>query len=113
MTELERVKNIEEHITLAGLLPGVNLDCLPPKESAKLKRAALDLYRLGHASGFKAGADYAVAGATQQWRNAIQMQRLMRRLSAHLCGRWREFKPSLRSIRATVIRIPLPRRFPS
>ncbi len=59
MTE-QRIKNIEEQITLAGLLPGVNLDCLPLEESAKLKRALLDLYRLIHASGFNAGADYAM-----------------------------------------------------
>lgn len=59
MTE-QRIKNIEEQITLAGLLPGVNLDSLPLEEAAKLKRAVLDLYRLVHASGFKAGADYAM-----------------------------------------------------
>lgn len=57
MTEQE-INNIEEHITLAGLLPGVNLDCLPLEELGKLKRAVLELTRLIHASGFKAGADY-------------------------------------------------------
>jgi hypothetical protein len=30
MTELERIKNIEEQITLARLLPDVNLGCSPP-----------------------------------------------------------------------------------
>jgi hypothetical protein len=55
-----RIKNIEEQITLAGLLPGVDLSCLPLEESAKLKRVVLDLYRLIHASGFNAGADYAM-----------------------------------------------------
>jgi hypothetical protein len=33
MTEPERIKRLEEQITLAGLLPGINLDCLPPEES--------------------------------------------------------------------------------
>jgi hypothetical protein len=56
----QRIKNIEEQITLAGLLPGVNLSCLPLEESARLKRVVLDLYRLIHASGFNAGADYAM-----------------------------------------------------
>jgi hypothetical protein len=55
-----RIKNIEEQITLGGLLPGVDLGCLPLEELAKLKRAVLDLYRLIHASGFNAGADYAM-----------------------------------------------------
>ncbi|MGH9752200.1 MAG: hypothetical protein ACREA2_05395 [Blastocatellia bacterium] len=59
MTE-QKIKHIEEQITLAGLLPGVNLDCLPLEESAKLKRAVLDLTRLIHVSGFEAGADYAM-----------------------------------------------------
>ena len=35
MTELERINYIEERMTLEGLLPGVNLDCLPPGESAR------------------------------------------------------------------------------
>jgi hypothetical protein len=30
MTEPERIKNIEEQINLAGLLPGVDLGSLPP-----------------------------------------------------------------------------------
>jgi hypothetical protein len=59
MTE-QRIKNIEEQITLSGLLPGVDLSCLPMEESAKLKRAVLDSYRRIHASGFRAGADYAM-----------------------------------------------------
>jgi hypothetical protein len=113
MAELERIKNIEEHIALEGLLPGVDLSCLPPEESAKLKRAALDLYRLGHASGFKAGVDYVIACATQPRRDSIHMKWLKDSLSAHRRRRWQEFKQSLRSIHTTVIRIPLPRRFPS
>jgi hypothetical protein len=56
----QKIKNIEEQVTLAGLLPGVDLSCLPLEELAKLKRAVLDLYRLIHASGFNAGADYAM-----------------------------------------------------
>src|SRR5262245_20769008 len=56
----QRIKNIEEQVTLAWLLPGVDLSCLPLEELAKLKRAVLDLYRLIHASGFNAGADYAM-----------------------------------------------------
>src|SRR5262245_63705095 len=56
----QRIKNIEEQVTLAWLLPGVDLSCLPMEELAKLKRAVLDLYRLIHASGFNAGADYAM-----------------------------------------------------
>jgi hypothetical protein len=59
MAEKKRIKNIEEQIALAGLLLGVDLSCLPAEESMKLKRSALDLYRLGHAIGFKAGVDHA------------------------------------------------------
>jgi len=59
MTETERIKNLEEQIALVGLLLGVDLSRLPTEESMKLKRFALDLYRLGHASGFKAGVDHA------------------------------------------------------
>jgi len=59
MTEPERINNNEEQMALAGLLLGVDLSCLPPEESMKLKRSALALYRLGHASGFKAGLDHA------------------------------------------------------
>ena len=116
MTEQERIKNIEEQITLAGLLPGVNLGCLPPGESAKLKRAVLDLYRLGHARGFKAGADHAmnaIAVAIPLLRNALQMQWLKRWPSARMRECLRGFKKSLRSIRAIVIRSPRPRRFPT
>jgi hypothetical protein len=61
MTEPERIKNIDEQIDIAGLLLGVDLSCLPPEESMKLKRSALALYRLGHASGFKAGVDHATS----------------------------------------------------
>ena len=102
MTELERIKNIEEQITIEVLLPGVSLDCLPPGESAKLKRAILDLYRLGHASGFKSGADHAmnaVAGAIPQFRYVLQMQWLKRLLSARTREYLHVFKKSLRSIR--------------
>jgi hypothetical protein len=116
MTEQERIKDIEERITLEGLLPGVNLDSLPPGESAQLKRAALDLYRLGHASGFKAGADHAtkiVAGLIPQLRYVIQMQWLTQRLSARMREHLRDFKKSLRWIRAMIGRSQRLRRFPS
>ena len=116
MTEPERIKNIEEQITLSWLLPGVNLGCLPPDESAKLKRAALDLYRLGHARGFKAGADHAlnaIASAIPLLRNALHMQWLTRWLWARMREYWQEFKKSLRSIRSTVIRSQRRRRFPT
>ena len=59
MAEPERIKNLEEQIALVGMLLGVDLSRLPTEESMKLKRFALDLYRLGHASGFKAGVDHA------------------------------------------------------
>ena len=75
MTEPERIKNIEEQINLAGLLPGVYLSCLPMEESAKLKRAVLDLYKLGPARSFKAGADHAmntIASAIPPLRDASQ-----------------------------------------
>ncbi|HZF38797.1 MAG TPA: hypothetical protein VE715_08230 [Blastocatellia bacterium] len=107
MTEPERIKNIEEHITLEGLLPGVNLDGLPPEESARLKRAVLDLYRLSHARGFKSGADHAmnsIANFIEPRRNASQMQWLKGRVSARAREYWQDYKTSLRSIRATVIR---------
>ena len=116
MTEQERIKSIEEQITLAGLLPGVNLDRLPPEESAKLKRAAIDLYRLGHASGFKAGADHAinaVAGVRPPRHDALRAQWLKRWLPARMREYWQVFKKSLRTIRATVIRSPRRRRFPT
>ena len=116
MTEQERIKNIEERITLEGLLPGVDLGCLPSGESAKLKRAVLDLYGLGHASGFKAGADHAmnsVAGAIPQFRYILQMQWLQRWLSARMREYLRDFKKSMRLIRAKVVGIQRPRRFPT
>jgi len=59
MTEPERIKNLEDQIALVGMLLGVDLSRLPTEESMKLKRFALDLYRLGHASGFKAGVEHA------------------------------------------------------
>ena len=116
MTEQERIKDIEERITLEGLLPGVNLEALPLQESAQLKRAVLDLYRLGHASGFKAGADHAmkiVAGVRPQLRYVIQMQWLKLWLSARMRDFLRDFKKSLRSIRAMIVRSQRLRRFPS
>jgi hypothetical protein len=99
MTESEKIKNIEEQITLAGLLLGVDLSCLAPEESIKLKRSALDLYRLGHASGFKAGADHA----TNSIVDVIEMRRRLG-FAGRLRRDWRGFKTSLRSIRTTVTR---------
>jgi hypothetical protein len=113
MTQSDRVKNIEEQITLAGLLPGVNLGSLPPEESAKLKRAVLDIYRLSHARGFMSGADHAIASAIQPQPDDSEMQCLKRWLSARIREYWQEFKKSLRSIRATVLRSPQRRRFPT
>ena len=116
MTEQERIKDIEERITLEGLLPGVNLDSLPAGESAQLKRAVLDLYRLGHASGFKAGADHAVkivSGVIPQLRYVIQMQWLTQCLSARMRDYLRDLKKSLRWIRAMIVRSQRIRRFPS
>jgi hypothetical protein len=89
---------------------------LPPEESAKLKCAVLDLYRLGHASGFKAGADHAtnaVAAAIPQFRYVIQLQWLKRWLSARMREYLQDIKKSLRSIRATLIGSQRPRRFPT
>jgi len=109
MSELERIKNIEERIALAGLLPGVNLGWLPPGESAKLKRAVLDLYRIGHANGFKAGVDHAtnaVAVVIPPRRDSLETQWLIPRLSARMRERWQEFKKSLRSIRVAIIISP-------
>ena len=116
MTEQERIKDIEERMTLEGLLPGVNLDSLPPEESAQLKRVVLDLYRLGHASGFKAGADHSlnvVAGVLPQLRYVIQMEWLKRWLLARMREHFRDFKKSLRLIRAMIVRSQRLRRFPS
>jgi hypothetical protein len=116
MSELERIKNIEERIALTGLLPGVNLGWLPPGESAKLKRAVLDLYRIGHANGFKAGVDHATNAVTlvaQPRCDTLQTQRLTRRLSIRMCERWQEFKKSLSSIRVAVIIGPRGRRSPN
>jgi hypothetical protein len=106
MSELERIKNIEERIALAGLLPGVNLSWLPHGEAAKLKRAVLDLYRIGHANGFKAGVDHAtnaVAVVIPPRRDSLQTQWPMRWLSARMRERWQEFNKSLRSIRVAII----------
>jgi hypothetical protein len=106
MSELERIKNIEERIALAGLLPGVNLGWLPHGEAAKLKRAVLDLYRIGHANGFKAGVTHAttaVAVVIPPRRDSLQTQWPMRWLSARMRERWQEFKKSLRLIRVAII----------
>ncbi len=116
MNEEEKIRDIEERITLTGMLPGVNLSYLPPEESAKLKRAALDLYRLGHASGFMAGVDHAIAtGASVMTtlRDALRTHWMMRWLSARMRERRREFVKSLRSIRARVIGGRRPPRFPT
>ena len=115
MSELQRIKNVEERITLAGLLPGVNLGSLSLEEAVMLKRAALNLYRIGHANGFKAGVDHAtnaLAVVAQPRRDSLQTQRLTRRLSTRMCERWQEFKKSLSSIRVAVIIGPRGRRSP-
>jgi hypothetical protein len=106
MSELQRIKIVEERITLAGLLPGVNLGSLPPEDAVMLKRAALNLYRIGHANGFKAGVDHAttaVAVVAAPRHDSLRTQRLTRRLTTRMCERWQEFKKSLGSIRVAVI----------
>jgi|SRR5918996_4854093 hypothetical protein len=116
MIEPERIKKIEEQITLAGLLPGVNLDYVPPEETEKLKRALLDVYRLSHARGFKAGAEHtmnSIAGYAEPQSYGSEIQWLMRRLSTRIRKDWQELKKMLRAIRATVNRSPRPRRFPT
>lgn len=117
--EPERIKKIEEQITLAGLLPGVNLEYVPPDEAEKLKRALLDVYRLSHARGFKAGAEHAmksIADHTEQQPAASEIQWLVRWLSERIRQDWRKLKKLTRSIRAKVIkspRGPRGRRFPT
>src|SRR5262249_46519773 len=114
MSELERIKNIEERIALAGLLPGGNLGWLPPGEAAKIKRAVLDLYRIGHANGFKAGIDHATnAVVIPPRRDSLQTQWPMRSLSARMRERWQEFKKSLPSIRVAIIISPRGQRVPT
>jgi hypothetical protein len=115
MSELERIKNIEERIALTGLLPDVNLGFLPLEDAAKLKRAVLDLYRLGHANGFKAGVDHATKAVVliPPRRDSLETQWLTRRLSERMRERWREFKKSLRSVRVAIIIGPRGRRFPT
>jgi hypothetical protein len=115
MSELERIKNIEERIALTGLLPGVNLGFLPLEDAAKLKRAVLDLYRIGHANGFKAGVDHATKAVAiiPPRHDSLESQWLMRRLSTRMRERWREFKKSLRSIRVAIIIGPRGRRLPT
>jgi hypothetical protein len=81
-----------------------------------LKRAALNLYRIGHANGFKAGVDHAtnaVALVAPPRRDSLQTQRQTRRLSARMSERWQEFKKSLGSIRVAVIIGPRERRLPN
>src|SRR5688572_20958995 len=115
MTDPEKIKRIEEQITITGLLPGVNLDCMPPEELAKIKRALLDIYRLSHARGFKAGVEHmmsSIAGHISQ-RDAAQTQRMKRWSSARMRKRWQSLKKWLRSIRATVTKNQRPRRFPT
>jgi hypothetical protein len=107
MSDPKKIKDIEEQITLAGLLPGVNLGYLPPEETAKLKRAVLNLYRLSHARGFDAGADHAMnatSSASLPQRGDSQTWRLKRWISARLREGWQDYKTSLRSIRSTVVR---------
>jgi hypothetical protein len=107
MTEPERIQDIEEQIPLAVLLPGVNLEWFPPEESAKLKRAVLDIYRLSHARGFKAGADHAInaiSSALQPPGDDSRMKGMNRRISSRMRERWQDYKNSLSSIRATFIR---------
>ena len=116
MSELQRIKIVEERITLAGLLPGVNLGSLRPEDAVMLKRAALNLYRIGHANGFKAGVDHATNAVTvvvPSRCESLQAQRLTRRLSARMSERWQEFKKSLSSIRVAVIIGPRGRRSPN
>ena len=88
-------------------MPGVDLGRLPMEESAKLKRAVLDLYRLSHARGFKAGADHAMnafTGFIQPRLHAPQMQWPKRLISERIREYWKDYKKSLNSIRAIVIR---------
>lgn len=116
MIEPEKIKKLEDQITLAGLLPGLNLDYVPPEESEKLKRALLDVYRLSHARGFKAGAEHArgsIANFIQPQHDNSRIQLMARRLSAQIRRDWLELKKMMRSIRATVIRDQRPRRFPT
>jgi hypothetical protein len=116
MIEPERIKKIEEQITLAGLLPGVNLDYVPPEEVEKLKRALLDVYRLSHARGFKAGAEHAMstfAGYEEPQSYGSEIKWMMRRVSVRIREDWQDLKKWLRAVRATINRNPRPRRFPT
>jgi hypothetical protein len=116
MIEPERIKRIEEQITLAGLLPGVNLDYVPQEEVEKLKRALLDVYRLSHARGFKAGAEHAMtsfAGFEEPQGYSSEIKWMMRRISVRIREDWQDLKKWLRAARATISRNPRPRRFPT
>jgi hypothetical protein len=116
MIEPERIKKIEEQITLAGLLPGVNLDYVPPEEVEKLKRALLDVYRLSHARGFKAGAEHAMSsfdGYAEPQNYGSEIKLMTRRISVLIREDWQDIKKWLRAIRSTINRNPRPRRFPT
>lgn len=117
MIEPERIKKIEEQITLASLLPGVNLDYVPPEEVEKLKRALLDTYRISHARGFKAGAEHEMnlisTRQAERLRDVSKIQLLIQEFSERLRQDWRRLKKSLRSIRAAISRNPRPPRFPT
>ncbi|MBO0862832.1 MAG: hypothetical protein J2P21_30910 [Chloracidobacterium sp.] len=116
MTESEKIKIIEEQITLAVLAPGVDLSYLPPEESAKLKRALLDVYRLSHARGFKAGAEHAmnsIASFMDPQSGASEIEKLKRWVSERMPENWQELKKSLRAIRLAFNRNSRPRRFPT
>src|SRR5262245_5190673 len=116
MTEPERIQKIEEQITLAGLLPGVNLDYVPPEEIEKLKRALLDVYRLSHARGFKAGVAHAMssfADYAEPQSYGSEIKWMMRRVSVLIREDWQDLKKWLRAIRAAINRNRRPRRFPT
>src|SRR5262245_61892410 len=116
MIEPERIKKIEEQITLAGLLPGVNLDYVPPEEVEKLKRALLDVCSRSHARGFKASVEHAMnsfAGYTKPQSYGSEIKWMMSRISVLIREDWQDLKKWLRAIRATINRNPRPRRFPT
>jgi hypothetical protein len=117
MIEPERIKKIEEQITLPSLLPGVNLDYVPQEEVEKLKRALLDVYRISHARGFKAGAEHAInlvaSRQAEQKRESSEIQWMMRWFHARIRQDWLRLKKSMRSIRAGISRSPRPPRFPT
>jgi hypothetical protein len=114
MTELEKIKNIEEQINLAGLLPGVDLGCLLPEKSVKLKRAALNLYRTcplfqGRRRSRDERDRQRHTVATQRFTGAVAEAMALGANPRILAG----VQKSLRSIRATVIRRSRRTRFPT